>query len=284
MLSILIPSYNHAHFIVDTLNSHVENNSFEYEIIIIDDGSKDNSVQVIQDWINQHPQVKTKFISRENRGVTATFNQLIDLSSGKYIRLFGSDDLTYPGANQEIINFLENSGDDAAFGFARVIDAAGNIVASNSIEFLGRKTEDYKHEMKRAVILKWAVVGPSLILKKSVFDTIGKFNEKSLIEDWYLYLNLISRLKISFKNQPVADYRIHESNTSRTNDKNKRIKNYESQIMSGEECLKHFTGKEKLMLQAEVFFLAAKKNLIMRDFIKCFWYLVKYTFCYFRSL
>lgn len=283
-LSILIPSYNHAHFIIDTLNSHVENNTFSYEIIIIDDGSKDNSVEVIQGWINQHPEINTKFIARENRGVTATFNQLIDLAQGKYIRLFGSDDLTYPKANEEVVNFLEDSGKDAAFGFARVIDEKGKLLSSNSIEFLGKNVEDYLKNMARSVILKWCIVGPSLILRKSVFEKIGKFNEKSLIEDWYLYLNLISRCNISFLNRPVADYRVHSSNTSRTTDKNKRIKNFESQIMSGEECLRHFTGKQRFMLKAEISFLNAKKSFIMRNFVKCFSYLVEYTFCYFRTL
>lgn len=283
-LSILIPSYNHAHFIVNTLNSHLESNPFSYEIIIIDDGSKDNSVQVIKDWINQHPEVEIKLISRENRGVTATLNELIDLSRGKFIRLFASDDLSYSNANKDLVDFLEKSDCDAVFGYARVIDDAGTLVHSNSIEFLGRHVRDYQMDLKRSVILKWAIVGPSLMLRRTVFGVIGKFDEKSLIEDWYLYLNLISQCKVGFHNHPVADYRIHASNASRTNDRARRIKNYASQIMSGEACLKHFSGNQKYMLQAEISYLSAKKCLAGRDFIKCFLYLVKYTYFYFRSL
>lgn len=282
-LSILIPSYNHAHFIVDTLNSHVENNPFSYEIVIIDDGSSDNSVEIIQNWINKHPEVRTRFISRENRGVTSTLNQLIDLAEGKYIRMFGSDDLSFPGANQKLVDYLELTGDQAVFGFARVIDKKSKIISSNSIEFLKRKPSDYEKEMKRSIILRWAIVGPSLVLKRDSFEKIGKFNEKSLIEDWYLYLNLISAFKVSFLNTPVADYRIHDSNASRTKDKNKRIKNIESQLMSGEESLKKFSGKEFYMLKAEVSFLKSKLYFLRGEFIKCLKSLISFSFFYLRS-
>lgn len=265
-LSVLIPSFNHSQFIIETLNSHIEDNPFDYEIIIIDDGSTDNSVEIIQKWIDTKQDIKTTFIHRENRGVTATLNQLVDLASGDFIRMFGSDDISYSKSSALMIDYLEKNDLDACFGYCKVIDEKGLVTADNSIENLGKRVSDYQQDVTKAIISKWAIVGPSLMLRKSVFNVIGRFDEKSLIEDWYLYMNLAAKCKIQFINECVAFYRHHQNNASRTKDRIRKVKNYESQIHSGEMCLKLFETKEyRDMLSVEILKLKIKKNLFKRN-------------------
>ena len=281
-LSILIPSYNHSKYIIDTLNSHVENNPFDYEIIIIDDGSTDQSPKLIQEWVTNHPEVKTKFFSRENRGVTATLNQLVDLAEGEFIRFFGSDDLSAPHANEVMIDFLTKNKADAVFGFCEVIDQNGKIIADNSIIQLGKTIDLYQENLSKAIIANWAVVGPSLILRKSAFLKVGKFNEKSLIEDWYLYLNLLAKTDLRFVNKVVAQYRHHDTNASRTKDPVRRIKNYQSQIMSGKDCLTLYVGKRKRYLLEAVSLLELKLSFVEKSPVEMIIKGIK--FLYYKSL
>ena len=265
-LSVLIPSYNHSKFILETLNSHVENNPFDYEIVIIDDGSTDNSVEIIQKWVDSHPEVKTNFVHRENRGITATLNQLIDMAKGEFIRIFGSDDVSLPHANRLMIDYIEKNGIDACFGYCKVIDENGLMIAENSIENLGKRISDYEKDVVSAIISKWSIVGPSLMMRKSVFNVIGKFDEKSLIEDWYLYINLAAKCKIHFIKECIASYRHHQNNASRTSDQKKRIRNYESQIMSGESCMALFKNRYRLELKVAVMLLRLKKSIVSKNF------------------
>lgn len=282
VLSILIPSYNHSKFIVETLNGHVEKNPFDYEIIVIDDGSTDNSVEVIKSWMVSHPEVKSKLISRPNKGITGTLNELIDLAQGKYIRIFGSDDISIPGANAMMVEYLETNQIDAVFGYCRVINEEGKEIAENSIIQLGQNPQDYSSDIKKSIITKWAIVGPSLMVKRDAFNTIGKFNEASLIEDWFLYMSLAAKTKLHFLQKEVAYYRHHQGNASRTKDPVRRVRNYNSQIQSGKDCLKFFSGKEAFFLQEAISLLELKKSFVARDVLKFPLYAIKYSF--FRTI
>ena len=86
LVSVIIPCYNHEKFIERTLNSVVADTYLNKEIMIINDGSKDNSDSVIRQWISIHEKtVAVFYINRSNKGICATINELVDKAKGKYI-------------------------------------------------------------------------------------------------------------------------------------------------------------------------------------------------------
>ena len=90
LVSVLIPCYNHSEYVVECLNSVVKNDYGNTEIVIIDDGSNDNSANKIEEWINNNKSaVKTKFLTRANKGLAKTLNELLTLSTGDFICLLG---------------------------------------------------------------------------------------------------------------------------------------------------------------------------------------------------
>ena len=114
----LIPSYNHAKYIKESIQSMIDQDYENMEMIIIDDGSSDNSIEIIESMI---PLCKKRFKRfefrhRENKGVSATLNEGIMWSKGKYLSPLASDDMAMPNKTSYLVDKLEKSGHKAAFG------------------------------------------------------------------------------------------------------------------------------------------------------------------------
>src|ERR1700753_2127860 len=94
-LSVLIPNYNHAHYLPEALESILSQSVKPLEIIVVDDASKDNSIAVLEEYSRKHPLIKY-YKNEKNRGVVATLNRCIELAAGEYVFLPGADDRTMP--------------------------------------------------------------------------------------------------------------------------------------------------------------------------------------------
>src|SRR5437868_5835704 len=98
LVSIGVPNYNYAHFVIETLNSVVGQDYTNIELIIIDDLSTDDSIAVIEEWIsNYQGNVSIIFLKNSsNVGITKTCNHILQNASGKYIQFLDADDLVLP--------------------------------------------------------------------------------------------------------------------------------------------------------------------------------------------
>ena len=92
---VLVPSYNHAPFVERTLRSIFKQTHAPKKLIVIDDGSKDESAQIIAQVLQDCP-FENEFIARENRGLCATLNEGFDKTDGEFFAYLGSDDLWLP--------------------------------------------------------------------------------------------------------------------------------------------------------------------------------------------
>ena len=110
LVSFLIPYYNHKQYIGQTLDSILNDTYPNKEIIIINDGSTDTDISVINNWIERHSStLPIKFISRENKGITKTFNELARTSKGKYIVFCASDDYLINDTISNRVSILEKN-------------------------------------------------------------------------------------------------------------------------------------------------------------------------------
>jgi glycosyltransferase involved in cell wall biosynthesis len=118
LVSILLSNYNYARFIGDSLQSALEQTYTNFELIICDDGSTDDSVSVIEQYERQDPRVQ--FIRKKNGGQASGFNAAFAISKGEIIALLDSDDLFLPHKVERIVaNFQANP--DCGFGLHRII-------------------------------------------------------------------------------------------------------------------------------------------------------------------
>lgn len=271
-VSYLVPSFNHELFILDCLNSIAADAQTNDEIIIIDDGSTDGTARIIQHWFQSKADLKVriKILFQKNSGVSVTLNRLIALSTGKFIRFVASDDLILAGGTRQMMDILTlNPQLLAVVADVRTIDEKGLVVSDSQIGFLGKNPADYAQDIRYAIISKWAICGPSILLRRGFEQFVGGYDEGLTIEDWSMYLRLAAQKKILFLNEKVADYRVHGTNTSRTSDVAKRIKNLESQLMAGKKAEALFHSPYSYFIKAEIFLLKAKIHYLQKKLFLC---------------
>lgn len=109
-ISIIIPVYNTANYVARTLNSIIQQNFDGYEIILIDDGSRDNSNNICKQYAATYPHII--FIEKENEGVAITRNKALNIAHGEYIFFIDSDDIVYPESFGKVVSILTNTQPD----------------------------------------------------------------------------------------------------------------------------------------------------------------------------
>ena len=208
IISIIIASYNHEKFIRETLDSIFNQRFHSFEVIVIDDGSTDNSVEVISDYLSKY---SFKLITQKNRGVCATINSGIELSTGDYIVLHASDDIMPPGRLEEqFYRMSKNASIDILTGRVRYISEDSKLIGESKLVRSG------------VVNLSNLLSGnylfaPTAMFKKSVFVQFGQYPENLLFEDYYMWLNVVSRKGNILVDDAIwCDYRVFNRSSSLT--------------------------------------------------------------------
>ncbi len=253
LVSILIPAYNHQDYVKITLDSILNDDYKEKEIVIIDDGSTDNTDTAIKEWIDSNGhKIRVIYKSRENRGLTKTLNELISLSSGEYIVTLASDDYLIGSSLKKRVEYLELNRDKyALFSDCIVVDDSGEkIYNSGLFEYrkIDRSNLITDRGIRREFILNFALPGPILMIKRDFFRDNRAYNEDMYMEDYDLYLNLASKNMIGFLDIKVSAYRIHDSNMSRKKSNKRYIKLLEDSKESLKLHMSSFKGIDRALV------------------------------------
>ncbi|EID4390487.1 glycosyltransferase [Vibrio vulnificus] len=212
LISIIIASYNHSDYIKKTIESAIEQDYDNIELIIIDDGSKDNSDMVISELKSrcENRFKRYVYIKQSNMGLSRTLNKAISISNGKYIMPIGSDDIVIKNKCSVLLPYLED--DDllaAVFGCAIFID-------EHDRETGYQKPIMKIHTMDELILSENLPLTPGVILRKSALDNVGGFHSELKLEDWYMWLKLAdSGYKLMTVDKVVSRYRVHSTNTSK---------------------------------------------------------------------
>ena len=229
LVSVIIPVYNHEKYVQETIKSIINQTYKNIELLLLDDGSKDNSFAKA---LGLKEECEKRFVrvvmeTKENEGTKATTNKLFELASGKYVYLIASDDLAKPNAIQKELEFLENNPDYVlAVGDDEVIDKDGilqnvptakeNISRARKINF---KSDDFGNYATLFFIGNHVPNG--YLMKKSILDKCGELTDEAPLEDWWLMLHFAKYGKIKYIDEIMLSYRIHGENTF-TKDKRMR--------------------------------------------------------------
>ncbi|CAM3039840.1 glycosyltransferase [Acinetobacter celticus] len=211
LVSVVIPCYNHEHFVQDCIQSVIDQTYENIELIIIDDGSKDNSVEKISQMIPKCEKRFTRFEfrCRPNKGLSATLNEAIQWCKGDYFSIIASDDLMLEKKTAIQVDFLEKNLDTVAlFGSADYIDENNNIKSQNSL-----KEKEYVFD--KIFLNECAFFAPTQMLRMNTLLKIGGFDEKILVEDWYMWLKMAEEGRVYCLSDKLAKYRIHSNNSTK---------------------------------------------------------------------
>lgn len=217
LVTIAIPSYNHSMYIQFCLDSIRDDDYPNKQILIIDDGSTDDTVDKIIEWRTNNSDVALDLVSRPNKGINATLNDLIANTKGEYIVFIASDDAIIKGSIQIRVDVLENNPEKyIVIGDVKVIDENNSIIMESGIVDLykGNK-ENYKSDelLMKSVVAEFSIPGPVFMLRRSIYDIIGLYPINQFAEDINFYMKTIGLRMVIFIDHPMALYRIHENNT-----------------------------------------------------------------------
>jgi alpha-1,3-rhamnosyltransferase len=208
MVSVVVPSYNHAPFIEATLRSIVKQTLAPAELMVIDDGSSDGSPAVIERVLTDCP-FPCELLVRDNRGLCATLNEGFERSRGNYFAYLGSDDLWLPTFLAARVSLLESRPETVlAYGHAYFIDEENRIIDSTA-DWAAYTDGD----VRKMLLLTTAPMSPTVLYRR---ETLAHqlWNEESELEDYDLYLRLSEYGPFAFDPSILSAWRRHSSNTS----------------------------------------------------------------------
>lgn len=207
LVSVVIPCYNHQQFVHDSIQSVINQSYKNIELIIIDDGSKDDSVVKIREMVESCANrfVRFEFRSRPNKGLSATLNEALEWANGEYFSPLASDDIALPHKTRFLVDKIHDSKYAVVFGNTKQI---GNIVG------VEEKLEQNEHTFKDILMQKTLPAAPAALMKTQEIINIGGYLEGIKLEDWYMWLKLTEKSKIIISfNEVVCLYRMHDTNT-----------------------------------------------------------------------
>lgn len=212
LVSVVIPCYNHENFVQDCIQSVIDQTYENIELIIIDDGSKDNSVQKIHEMTQKCVDRFTRFEfrHRENKGVSATLNEALKWCSGEYLSPIASDDQMLDIKIEIQVRFLErNPNYIAVFGGINQINDNNQVVRVLTLEKRSYTFDDIAR-------VDYFLQAPTQFFRTKDIIDVGGYNEVFKIEDWYSYLKLtMNGGLIYLMNEVVCNYRRHSNNSSK---------------------------------------------------------------------
>jgi glycosyltransferase involved in cell wall biosynthesis len=210
LVSIGVASFNNAGYIIETLDSIRKQTYSNWELVVVDDASSDNSVALIKEWLQKYPHVKGRLlVNATNKGVCHTFNRFLAEASGQYISIIGSDDLFLPNKLSAQVAILEgcSSRQGVVYSDVSKIDVSGKVIvpsiyATNQIKpFAG----DVWLEMLKTNFLGAMTV----LIRRECFAKVGLFDESLAYEDWDMWLRISREFEFVYQSEITCHYRIH---------------------------------------------------------------------------
>lgn len=222
-ISICIPTYNRGKYIAETIESVLKQNYFNYEIVVVDDGSTDNTKEIIEE-INSD---KIRYIYKNNTGAPDTRNRCIKEAKGEYILWLDSDDLLAENVLNTYIETLSL--------FPGVDVVYGELIS------IGKSDYHYKYQDwhgKNEKMLEFLFVGSPMphggsLIKKRVYEEIGVYNisfKRAHDYEFWSRLAMANKYNCKYIPQIIYKYRIHENNITGELSNNTDY-NYEANIL-----------------------------------------------------
>jgi glycosyltransferase involved in cell wall biosynthesis len=243
-ISIIIPAYNAEKYIRETIEEFLKNSFKDFEIIVVNDASTDNTEKITKKYCEKDLRIKI-YLNNTNKGAAASRNVGIEKSSGKYLCFFDADDIPLSKRFEKQVDYLEKN-EKIDFVYSDMIvfypDGKEKYVKSGDFKKDPKilLMESFKKDISRikepAKLLdeeKFIPVGSVLVKKESIGDL--RFDEDLRgAEDYDFWFNLIlNGLKCKYLNLPTYKYRIHPGQKSKSKKRQESIKRILKKVKSG---------------------------------------------------
>jgi teichuronic acid biosynthesis glycosyltransferase TuaG len=212
LVSVLLASYNHEHYIAETIESVLNQSFTDFELIILDDFSKDHSRAIIDNYQRKDKRIRA-FFHDENRGLASTWNELLSKASGKYIAYIDSDDVWHKFKLERQLAILEKNDSLVVWSEGEVIDKNGVPTGKTFTQINLASNKKKSGTLFEELLYSNFIFDSSLIYKRDLTKGI-QFDEQLKYLNAYKFLvHLATKHQFLFIEEPLAQYRIHGKNT-----------------------------------------------------------------------
>lgn len=227
-VSVIVPAYNAERWIGETLRSIQQQTITNIEIIVVDDGSNDQTTAIVNQYLNSDPRIK--LLTQTNQGVGAARNLGLNESLGEFIAPVDADDIWHPKKLELQLEQMQNAGKNVGLVYSHF----------SNIDEIGSKTGegesvDIEGNVSFSIILKNFIGNGSVpLVRSSVLREVGPFltridqDDGEGCEDWEMYIRISERFDFTLVRQDLVSYR--QINSSMSSSTNSMIKSYKTLI------------------------------------------------------
>jgi len=220
-VSVVIPSYNHARYVAEAVNSVLAQSEADLELIVVDDGSTDESAQILHAFDDDRMHV----IEQENQGAHAALNTGLERAGGEFLAVLNSDDIYHPQRLERLVALLEKDPDVSLAGsYIQVIDSRGRSLGLKrgyrSLEPWPLEAPERSFragdDLKAALLTEnfWATTS-NCVFARAWYERVGGFRSLRYAHDWDFALRMAEKGRLVLHPEALLQYRVHERNTIR---------------------------------------------------------------------
>lgn len=228
-ISVILPVYNGALYLKESINSILNQTYTNFEFIILNDGSTDNSEEIILSYSDK----RIKYYKHTNCGLAATLNLGLNLALGTYIARQDQDDISHKTRFEKQVDFLENNLE------INLLGTRAKIFENNSSDVRFHKHATHPADLKFDLLFNNPFVHSSVMFKKTIIQNIGNYiTDRNLYEDYNLWSRIAVNSSVANLSEVLVDYRHHNEGLS------KNISNFKEYALynQGVENLKKIFG------------------------------------------
>ena len=205
-VSVIIPAYNRAHLIGATLRSVLRQTYGDYEIVVIDDGSTDDTESVVRAIAPE-----ARYAKQANVGIPEVLNVCVRAAAGEYIAFLGSDDALAPRALEKQAAVLDDHPNvGLVHGQAWLMDELGRLTHLQTPPFATESYTRSGHEEIADLVMSNHIVATTVMVRKRCFEDVGYFDGRfGLYEDWNMWTRIFKHWDVGYVHEPLAFYRVH---------------------------------------------------------------------------
>jgi len=260
LVDVVIPAFNAEHYIDQTLESIALQGSLVHSIIVVNDGSTDQTAQIVEAFTRQHSHLSIKLINQANAGLANARNTGINAATAPYIALLDADDIWLNGKLDQQLEVFTTSPDPrlgVVYTGYELIDENSLLISNDKGIIKPQARGDVRSKLLTGNFISGS--GSSVLIKSAVFKEAGLFDESlRASEDWDMWLRIAQQFHFDYVDMPLVQIRVHQDNMQ---------KDFSRMLASELAMLNKFAqhGKHNYFLLLKIQTILFKKKISAQD-------------------
>jgi glycosyltransferase involved in cell wall biosynthesis len=212
VVSVILTCFNHEEFLVRALEGVRAQTYRPIQLVVTDDASVDSSADVIARWLDTHWPEARAIRHEVNAGVCRTLNEALQMVTGDLVTITSADDWMEPERLDRLVAAFEIAPDNVGLVYSglRLVDRHGTELALLNTE-PGSAPSGWVYRQQLAMPI---IPTPSVMVRRSVYEVVGGFNEDDIVEDYDMWLRVCRSFHVRHVPAALVNFRWHEGNTT----------------------------------------------------------------------